>query len=428
VNKEKPFKISKQAVYKAYKKVKANRGSCGVDRESIKAFEVNLKNNLYKIWNRMSSGSYWPPPVLEVEIPKKGGVRRLGIPTVSDRIAQMVVKQYLEPELEPEFLDDSYGYRPNKSALEAVGKARERCWRYDWAIDLDIKGCFDNIDHELLMKAVRKHTGCRWILLYIERWLKVPVKKVNGELESRNRGTCQGSVISPLMANLFLHYAFDKWMKRNHPQIPFERYADDILAHSRTETEAKEIKEKIERRLKECQLELNLAKTRIVYCKDDRRKGRHENEKFTFLGYEYRPRKVKMKGKRSFAGFNPGVSKEAKAKMTQKMRKWKLHLRSHETLERLAKEINPVVRGWINYYSKYYRTALRPVLIHLNEILVRWVKRKYKRFRGKFKRAINWLGKIAKSSPNLFAHWAHNCRPAAGSQEPHESRGSRGDL
>lgn len=415
MNKEKPFKISKQAVYEAYKKVKANRGSHGIDRQSIKEFEVDLENNLYKLWNRMSSGSYWPPPVLEVEIPKKGGVRKLGIPTVSDRIAQMVAKQHLEPYLEPVFLEDSYGYRPKKSALEAVGKTRERCWRYDWVIDLDIKGFFDNISHDLLQKAVRKHTSCRWILLYIERWLKAPTKKVNGEIQSRDRGTCQGSVISPLLANLFLHYAFDKWMERSHPHIPFERYADDIVVHTETEKEAKEIKMKIEERLEECQLELNQSKTQIVYCKDGRRKGRHDNTKFTFLGYEFRPRKVRVKGKESFTGFNPGVSREAKTKMTRKMRTWRLHTRSQVTIEELAKAINPVIRGWINYYSRYYRTALRPVLIHLNEILARWVKRKYKRFRGRFKRATYWLGKIAESNPNLFVHWAHNCKPAAGS-------------
>ena len=339
-------------VFEAFKKVKANKGSYGVDRQSIEEFEVDLKNNLYKLWNRMSSGSYWPPPVLEVEIPKKGGVRKLGIPTVSDRIAQMVAKQYLEPDLESVFLEDSYGYRPKKSALEAVGKTRERCWRYDWVIDLDIKGFFDHISHDLLMKAVRKHTSCQWILLYIERWLKAPIKKKNGEIEGRSRGTCQGSVISPLMANLFLHYAFDRWMKENHPSMPFQRYADDIIVHSKTEKEAKDIEKEIEKRLKACQLELNRSKTQVVYCKDGRRKGRHENTKFIFLGYEFRARKVKIKGKKSFTGFNPGVSREAKTKITRKMRTWKLHLKSQVTIEELAKAINPVIRGWINYYQQ----------------------------------------------------------------------------
>ena len=224
----KPYAISKQVVWEAYQEVKANHGAAGVDGQSIEAFETDLKGNLYKIWNRMSSGSYFPPPVRLVEIPKaSGGTRPLGIPTVGDRVAQMVVKMHLEPLVEPQFHPDSYGYRPGKSALDAVATARERCWRSDWVIDLDIKGFFDNLGHELVMKAVRHHAEAPWVLLYIERWLKAPVERQDGSREERTKGSPQGSVVSPLLANLFMHYAFDLWMRRTYPDIRFERYADD---------------------------------------------------------------------------------------------------------------------------------------------------------------------------------------------------------
>ncbi len=230
LDKAKPFSISKREVWEAFKRVKVNQGGAGVDGQTIAEFEGDLSNNLYKLWNRMSSGSYFPPPVRRVEIPKgDGGNRPLGIPTVSDRVAQMVVKRYLEPKLEEHFHEDSYGYRPLKSAIEAVGVARERCWRNDWVLDLDIKGFFDNIDHDLLMSAVQRHTDCKWVLLYLERWLKAPVQLADGRLVEREKGTPQGGVISPLLANLFLHYAFDEWMRRKCPSIRFERYADDMI-------------------------------------------------------------------------------------------------------------------------------------------------------------------------------------------------------
>jgi len=276
LDKAKPFSISKQAVWEAFKRIKANQGAAGVDGQSIEEFEKDLSNNLYKLWNRMSSGSYLPPPVRRVDIPKPDGrMRPLGIPTVADRVAQMVVKQDLEPILEPHFHPDSYGYRPGKSAMDAVGIARKRCWKYHWALDLDIKSFFDTIDHELLMRAVRKHTDCKWVLLYIERWLKAPVQLVDGALADRKMGTPQGGVISPLLSNLFLHYAFDKWMGRQFPEIPFERYADDVICHCRSERQAKDLLDAIKSRLAECRLKLNLHKTRIIYCKDSYRKGRY---------------------------------------------------------------------------------------------------------------------------------------------------------
>lgn len=398
----------------AYKRVKANKGAAGVDRQSIEDFEINLKSNLYKLWNRMSSGSYFPPPVLEVEIPKNnGGKRKLRIPTVADRIAQMVVKIHLEPKVEPKFLPDSYRYRPRKSAIQALQTARERCWKYDWVIDLDIQGFFDNLDHELLLKAVAKHTDCKWHLLYIERWLKAPVERSCGTTEPRTMGTPQGGVISPLLANLFLHYAFDKWMERNFPQNPYERYADDIVIHTKTKREAENLKRMIQARLAECNLQAHPEKTKIVYCKDSNRKDLHSEIQFTFLGYTFRPREGRKKYGTNFTLFSPGVSNEAKKKMNQTMRGWKLHLRSNLSLEELARWVNPVLRGWVNYYGRFYKTALYPVFYHLNETLTRWVKRKYKKFRGKFQRAIRLLGEIAKKQPKLFAHWEFGFKPTA---------------
>lgn len=289
MDKAKSWSIPKRWVWDAYERVKANRGAAGVDDQSIEEFEADLKNNLYKLWNRMSSGSYFPPPVKRVLIEKRdGGKRPLGIPTVSDRIAQAVVKGYLEPELEKHFHPDSYGYRPGKSALDAVGVARKRCWRYDWALDLDIRAFFDSISHELLLRAVRKHTDCAWVLLYIERWLKAPVQLEDGTLEPRETGSPQGSVVSPLLANLFLHWTFDRWMAKHHPDIPFERFADDLLCHCSSEQQARDLKGTLERRFAECGLALHPDKTHIVYCKDDDRRGHYPNEKFDYLGYTFR--------------------------------------------------------------------------------------------------------------------------------------------
>lgn len=279
--KPKSLVISKLNVWQAYQQVKANRGGCGVDQVSLEAFEENLQDNLYKIWNRMSSGSYMPPPVRRVDIEKTdGGTRPLGIPTVGDRIAQMVVKRELYPKLEPIFHVWSYGYRPGRSALDAVGAARKHCWQWPWVLDLDIKGFFDSIDHELLLKAVRQHTECRWHVLYIERWLQAPVLHADGCLEQRTRGTPQGGVISPLLANLFLHYAFDAWMQRHWPGVWFERYADDVVCHCETEQQAQMLWASLRERFAACRLTLHPTKTQIVYCKDDRRKGTYPNTRF----------------------------------------------------------------------------------------------------------------------------------------------------
>jgi RNA-directed DNA polymerase len=257
-----------------------------VDGQTIEQFEADLGDNLYKVWNRMSSGSYFPPPVRAVSIPKKsGGQRTLGVPTVADRVAQMVVKMVIEPDLDAIFLANSYGYRPGKSALDAVGVTRQRCWAYDWVLEFDIKGLFDNIDHTLLLRAVRKHVKCKWAIQYIERWLTAPMTMEDGTRVERTCGTPQGGVVSPVLANLFLHYAFDLWVARMHPDLPWCRYADDGLVHCRTEQEAQAVKAELQTRLAECRLEMHPTKTRIVYCKDGQRKGKYANRKFDFLGY-----------------------------------------------------------------------------------------------------------------------------------------------
>ncbi|HTE84820.1 MAG TPA: group II intron reverse transcriptase/maturase, partial [Dehalococcoidia bacterium] len=382
----------------------------------IEMFEQDLKNNLYRIWNRMSSGTYFPPPVRTVAIPKKdGGERRLGIPTVSDRIAQTVAKLYLEPMVEPSFHPDSYGYRPRKSALDAVGSARQRCWRYAWVIDLDIRGFFDNLDHELVLRAVRKYTQCSWILLYLKRWLEAPAQLEDGTLVPRTKGTPQGGVVSPVVANIFLHLAFDDWMRRVYPDVPFERYADDIVAHCGTETQAQQVLESIRRRLAQCRLEVHPGKTRIVYCKDDDRSRRYPQERFNFLGYTFRPRRSKNRWGKFFINFTPAVSTEAATKMRQEMRRWRLPLRSDKAIDDLARMWNPVIRGWIQYYGRFYRSALASVFRHLNDLLVRWAMRKYKRFRRHRRRAEHWLGEVARREPRLFAHWhLLGLRPAVG--------------
>lgn len=412
----KPFRISKRVVWRAYHRVKANKGAAGVDGESIAEFDRDLKDNLYRLWNRMSSGSYFPPPVRSTEIPKDdhGGTRPLGIPTVSDRVAQTVAKAYLEPEVEHHFHPDSYGYRPGKSATEAVGVARKRCWRYEWVVDLDIKGFFDNLDHELMMRAVSKHTDCRWLLLYIERWLKAPAQLEDGTLVPRDRGTPQGGVISPLLANLFLHYAFDEWMRRNYPSIPFERYADDIIVHGRSERQARWVRSAIEMRLSQCRLELHPGKTKIVSCGVSGKRGDYPSGRFDFLGFTFRPRLCQSRERKYFVGFVPAVSDGAAKQIRREMRCWRVHRRSDESLDELSRVYNPILRGWIHYYGQYYKSALYRTFNAFNRILVRWAMRKYKKLRGHRRRAMRWLGRIARRQPYLFAHWQVGFRPAVG--------------
>ena len=407
MSKTKPFTISKQLVMDAYQRVKENAGAAGVDQQSLADFDKDLKGNLYKIWNRMSSGTYFPPPVRAVPIPKKsGGERILGIPTVSDRIAQMVVKLTFEPLVEPCFHENSYGYRPNKSALDAVGITRQRCWKYDWVLEFDIRGLFDNIDHALLMKAVNKHTNNKWVILYTERWLKAPLQVSDGLLIERTKGTPQGGVISPVLSNLFLHYVFDVWMGNNHPGKQWCRYADDGLVHCKTEQEAQKLLLELSHRFAECGLELHPEKTKIVYCKDGRRGKEYSNTCFTFLGYDFRQREVRnIKLNKVFLSFNPAVSKEAAKSMRSKTRRSGIRNRSDLSLEEIARWYNPILRGWLNYYGRYHRTGMVPVMLHFNKTLVAWAMRKYKKLRGCKVKASLFIKKVQRERPDLFEHW-----------------------
>ena len=407
MNKSKQYEIPKRAVIEAYKRVKANKGSAGIDGMDFEKFEERLNNNLYKIWNRMSSGSYFPSPVMAVEIPKKsGGTRRLGIPTIADRIAQMVARAYVERAVETMFCEDSYGYRPHKSAVDAFEKTRKRCWKYDYVIELDVKGLFDNIDHELLMRVVRRHVKEPWICLYIERWLKSPFVLTDGSRIERESGTPQGGVISPVLANMFLHYVFDMWMKRNFPQAPFERYADDGVVHCRTKEEALYIKEKLAKRFEECKLELHPVKTRIVYCKDKDRTKEEELTEFDFLGYTFKAVYIKCKDGVMRNNFIASVSKTAAKGFRDKIKALEIHKRTGCKIDMIAELLNPMIRGWMNYFGKFNPSAMKNTLQCIERRLIKWAMCKYKSFRGRRRRAEKWLSSIRKREPKLFAHWS----------------------
>ena len=411
----KPFKISKFVVEQAWELVKANKGAGGVDGETIEQFESNLKDNLYKLWNRMSSGTYFPQAVRTVGIPKKdGGERKLGIPSITDRIAQMVAKLYVEPLVEPHFHKDSYGYRSERSAHQALEITRKRCWKYDWVLEFDIKGLFDNISHELLMKAVRKHTDNRWLILYIERWIKAPVQMKDGTIENREEGVPQGGVISPVLSNLFMHYAFDKWMERTFPNIPWCRYADDGLVHCKSKAQAKMVRASLEKRFEECGLEMHPTKTRIVYCKDDNRREEQPVTSFDFLGYTFRPRRSKNRAGKFFISFTPAMSRRASKAIKQEVRSWRLNLRTDKELEDLAKMFGVRIQGWINYYSRFYKSEMYPALRQINRKLSLWAMRKYKKLKRHRRRAEHRLGRIAKQQPDLFPHWRLGVKPSVG--------------
>ena len=402
----KPFDISKRLVWQAWQLVRANRGAAGVDEESFAIFERNLKSNLYRLWNRMSSGSYFPQPVRQVLIPKKsGGERPLGIPTVTDRVAQMVAKLVLEPQIDPHFHEDSYAYRPGKSAHQAIAVTRTRCWRQDWVLEFDIRGLFDNIDHARLMKAVRHHTSCKWLLLYIERWLTVPVQLADGTLCQRTKGTPQGGVISPLLANLFLHYAFDRWMARQFPRLLFCRYADDGLIHCRSLKQAQYVKERLAQRLQECGLEIHPNKTRIVYCKGVHRDEEYEHIQFDFLGYTFRPRRSYDKYGRTFTNFTPAMACSAATALRQEVRSWRLQLKSDKSLEELSAIYRPKIVGWIAYYTRFYASEFEIVARYINRAIARWAMRKFKKLRRNKTRAMEWVRSVAKQRPHLFPHW-----------------------
>ena len=404
--KVKSFEIDKRLVYGAWKRVRANRGAPGVDAVGIAEFGDAERDNLYKLWNRMSSGSYLPGPVRAVEIPKDhgAGIRVLGVPNVADRVAQTAAAMLLEEKLEPIFHPDSYGYRPGRSAHDALGVARRRCWRQDWVLDLDVRAFFDSVPHDLLLKAVAHHTDERWVLLYIARWLTAPMQMPDGTLLAREKGTPQGSPISPLLANLFMHYAFDTWMAREHPGCPFERYADDIVAHCDTEEQARALRVAIATRLGALGLELHPEKTKVVFCKDTNRAGDAEHTSFDFLGYTFRGRLAR--GRRGyFVSFAPAISAKARKAVGQKIRAWHLNRRSGTDLADLAEEINPRVRGWFGYYGAFYRSELYSLAARIDEHLVRWAVQKFKRLRGKRAKARGWLHAVRENQPRLFAHW-----------------------
>lgn len=395
--------ISMAVVEAAYEDVKENKGAAGVDDETIEDFERNREGNLYKIWNRMSSGSYFPPPVREVEIPKRDGKKRkLGIPTVSDRVAQTVTRRYLEPEVEPKFHDDSYGFRPGRGQEEAITVTRKRCWKYDWVIDLDIKGFFDNLDHTLVLNAVSQHTQLTWILLYIERWLKAPVQEKNGEVRERDKGTPQGGAISPLLANIYLHHAFDEWMKKQFPSVPFARFADDIVVHCNTLKQAQYVLKQIAARLALWKLELHPEKTRIVYCKDSNRRGNHPDVQFDFLGFTFRQRQARGRDGRKFGSFIPAMSDRARKEKKEIIREWQLQRRTDLSIKELASLCNAQLRGWCNYYGMFYPSKLKHLLVPINWKITKWVKKKY---RKGTREALRWLKAVIEREPKLFAHW-----------------------
>ena len=404
----KSFEISKRLIYGAWEKVRANSGAPGVDAVSIAEFGDDERDNLYKLWNRMSSGSYFPGPVRAVEIPKDygAGVRVLGVPNVADRVAQTAAAMLLEEKLEPIFHRDSYGYRPGRGAHDALAVARKRCWDKDWVLDVDVRAFFDSVPHDLLMKAVAHHTDERWVLLYIERWLKAPMKMPDGTLAPRDKGTPQGSPISSLLANLFMHYAFDRWMDREHPGCPFERYADDVVIHCDSEEQARNLWAALAERLGSLGLDLHPDKTKLVYCKDTNRRGESEHTSFDFLGYTFRGRLAR--GRYGFfVSFTPAISAKAKKAIGTKMRAWHLNRRSGTDLSGLAGAINAQVRGWINYYGAFYRSELYPIAERIDEHLVRWAMQKYKRLRGQPTTAWRWLDAERQRQPRLFAHWHH---------------------
>ena len=411
----KSFEISQQQVLEAYKRVKANQGAAGIDGVTFTDFEKDLANNLYKLWNRMSSGTYFPKPVKGVEIPKKNGKKRLlGVPTIADRTAQMVVRMNFEPLVEPIFHEDSYGYRPYKSAIDAVGVTRKRCWDMPWVVEFDIVGLFDNIDHDLMMQAVRSHTDSKWLILYIERFLKADMVMPDGTVKKRTAGTPQGGVISPVLANLYLHNAFDRWMVTQNPTNPWARYADDAVIHCRTRAEAEQLLERLKKRMAGCKLELHPEKTRIVYCRSDKNTERHEHERFDFLGYTFQMRRVKSQNGKCFNGFTPAVSKRNAKEFRDKMREMRVQ-GILLTPEEMAEKINPVIRGWANYFTQFYPSeARRKALDYVNLMLVYWARRKYKRLRRSRKAAFKWVGQLAKREPNLFYQWGLGYRPATG--------------
>lgn len=398
--------IPKRLVWGAWLKVKENGGVAGVDGVTIAQFGEDLKDNLYKLWNRMSSGSYFPGPVRAVEIPKKGGTRVLGIPNVIDRVAQTVAVMALEPSVEKVFHEDSYGYRPRRSPLDAVKVCRQRCFKKDWVVDLDVKAFFDSVPWDLMLKAVERHTDSKWVMLYVERWLKAPMRMSDGTLNARTKGTPQGGPVSPLLANLFLHYGFDMWMAREFPTVAFERFADDAVVHCVTERQAHQVRAAIEGRFAEIGVVLHPDKTKIVYCKDSRRRLDYDQVTFTFCGYAFRPRMAFDRNRKQvYTGFLPAVSPDKLTEMSRKLAAWRIHRRTNQTLSEIARWLNPVLRGWFNYFTVFYPSRVKPLCERIDRHLMRWAIWKYERLKRSDKKARQWLKAVRERAPRLFAHW-----------------------
>lgn len=403
----KSLPVSKRMVYNSYLKVCDKNGSAGIDNESIEMFNENLSGNLYKIWNRMTSGSYFPPPVRTVLIAKKqgGGKRPLGIPTVGDRIAQGVVKDYLEPSMEAVFHNSSFGYRPGRSAHDALVQCHANCKKKAWILDVDIKGFFDNINHSIMLQLLQEHTQEKWVLMYVERWLKAGVEQQDGSIAARTKGTPQGGVISPLLANIYLHHAFDVWMDKEHGQCPFERYADDIVVHCNSKAEAEALLERLKARMWEYELTLHPDKTKIVYCKNYQRTENNDNESFTFLSYSFQPRSKQDKfgRKKMYVEFSGAISNAAKTLIRKAIRGVMLPRWSDQTMEWFAKKLNPKIRGWVNYYTRFNRREALNVFNYLNELIRKWIKNKYKL---KSNKSVYTKYKIVQAeNEELFYHW-----------------------
>jgi len=399
--------ITRSMVWQAYKKVRKNKGVGGVDGKSLKDFAKYQDDNLYKLWNRLSSGSYFPKAVKQVRIPKRDGrERKLGIPTIEDRIAQQVIKDYLEDRFEREFHENSYGYRPLKSAHQALEQVRQNVRNRDWVIDMDIKGFFDEVSHTLLAKALKKHVREQWVKLYINRWLESPIETESKELEYREgKGTPQGGVISPLLANLFLHYALDKWLEQTYPSLSFVRYADDIIVHCRTEEESKEVLTAIKERMAECQLQLHEGKTKIVHCKKYKMRSVSKIVKFDFLGFSFQPRPSATKDGRMFLGYDCAISQSSKNKILTEIRSTKFQRWTYRSIEEIAEFFNAKIVGWINYYGKFRKHRLNPLFRIFESRLIEWARRRYKRFKYSYIKASKWFYRFKKNNVNLFAHW-----------------------
>lgn len=395
-------------VWNACKKVQKKKGGAGADAETLTKFNANLSNNLYKLWNRLSSGSYFPPQVKQVAIPKKDGSQRiLGIPTISDRIAQTVLKDYLEERFEKIFLENSYGYRPNKSAHQAIAKVSSNVRLFAWVIDLDIRKFFDNINHELLLKAVRKHVSEPWAIMYIERWLSAGYLSPAGEEYYKEDGTPQGGVISPLLANLYLHYTIDLWLSKQYKNVEFVRYADDMIIHCHSKQIADNVLKALKERVEICKLELHPVKTKIVYCKNYRRKQDYKEITFDFLGFTFKPRTLRSKqgDKSLYLGFGTELSKSAKKSIATNLRNTRFNRWTTGNLKLIADKLNPRIQGWINYYSKFDKSGLRKIFRLLDERIIKWLQNKYKSIGRSKPRAYNLLRNISKDNNKLFSHW-----------------------